>query len=151
MSIQTQSSATEMISKCVRVDRNQTPQEALDATKRCQYTDKKVVESMPKGEGEEVEVFFFWVCRLISNDDLPKEYDRRGLVPDPYAQIAVNEADPAFADDHPNATHWKDSCGKWCYSAFRRWFDDERCVYVFRFVFDWFGGWWFAGVRKYQK
>lgn len=142
---------TDMISRRVRVNRNRTPQqEALYATKQCQYTYKEAV-GIPKREGEEVEVFFFRIGRLISDDDLQKEYDRRGLVPDPYAQIAVNEADPAFADDHPNATHWKDSDGKWCYSAFGQRYVYGREVSFYRLAYGWDDFWWFAGVRKYQK
>jgi len=59
----------------------------------------------------------------------------------------VNEADPAFADEHPNGTHWKDAEGKWCFVAFVGW-DDERRVNVHRSGLDWNAYWWFACVRK---
>ena len=65
---------------------------------------------------------------------------------DPYSQAAVNEADPAFADGHPNGTHWKDVNGKWCFVAFGRW-GDGRKLGVGRGN-DWGGSCWFAGVRK---
>ena len=65
------------IARKVKVNRNRTPQESLDATGRAQYTDRKVVNAMPKGEGEEVEVVFFKpdLSRhngFISDDDLEK-------------------------------------------------------------------------------
>ncbi|MFA5942313.1 MAG: hypothetical protein WC798_01430, partial [Candidatus Paceibacterota bacterium] len=41
------------------VNRTRTPQEALDATGRKQYTDADVVAEMPKGEGAEANVVFF--------------------------------------------------------------------------------------------
>lgn len=138
---------SDMFVRHVKPDRNRTPQRALDATGRGQYTDKKVVAGMPKGEGE-AEVHFFKLDRWISDDDLEKEYDARGLKPaDPYSLAAVNEADPAFADERPNCTHWKDKDGKWCYAAFNHWFD-ERCVGVRRSGDGWYGHWFFAGVRK---
>lgn len=137
----------------VPVNRGRTQQEAIEATGRAQYTDRKVVDAMPKGKGDETEVVFFkpdFSQRngFISDDDLDKEYELRGLKPaDPISVAAVNEADPAFADEKPNGTHWKDANGKWCYATFYRWCDG-RWVDVNRGVDGWDGGWWFAGVRK---
>jgi hypothetical protein len=139
---------SDLISRLVSVKRNRTPQQALDATKRVQYTTASVVNSMPKGEGDKVEVVFFKVGHYVSDTDLEKEYELRGLKPaDPYSLAAANEADPTFADEHPNGTHWKDADGKWCFAAFRRWVG-ERSVGVGRRVSDWSDDWWFAGFRK---
>lgn len=140
---------SKLIIRRVTVNRARKPQEVLDATGRTQYTDPKVVADMPHGEGDgETEVVFFQVGRFISDADLDKEYELRGLKPaDPYSLAAVNEADPAFADEKPNGTHWQDAEGKWCYATFNRW-HDERKVHVDRSGFDWRGDWWFAGVRK---
>ena len=103
---------------------------------------------MPRGKSGVQEVHFFKLDRLISDNDLETEYASRGLAPaDPFALAAVNEADPAFADERPNCTHWKDKGGNWCYSAFNR-FYDERDVDIDRFDFDWSDRWWFAGLRK---
>lgn len=138
-----------LIVRIVKVNRNQSPKEMLKATGRVEYTDDSVVKTMPKGEGEETEVFFFKVGRQINDNDLDKEYELRGLKPaDPYSQAKVNQDDPAFADTHPNGTHWKDKDGKWCFCTFRRWNDDERSVGVHRRGRDWDDGWWFGGVRK---
>ena len=144
---------SDLIVRRVKVNRGRTPQEVLDATHRKQYTDRKVVDSMPKGEGDEVEVVFFKLDLSarnghISDDDLDKEFELRGLKPaDPYSVAAVNVADPAFADEMPHGTHWKNADGKWCFASFGRW-GDAREVYVDRHVGDWFGDWWFAGLRK---
>jgi hypothetical protein len=137
-----------MIIRVVKVNRNRSAKEALKATGRNQYVDDSVLKTIPKGETEETEVIFFKIGRQISMDDLEKEYALRGLKPaDPYSQAAVNEADPAFADEHPNGTQWKDGDGKWCYAVFRR--DvDERDLSVRRYDGDWGDYWWFAGVRK---
>jgi len=138
-----------LIVRRVTVNRTCTPQEAIDATGRTQYTDRTIVDAMPRGEGEETEVIFFNLGRYVSDDNLDKEYELCGLIPaDPYSLAAVNEADPTFADDHPNATHWKDSSGKWCYAAFDRFDDDERGVFVSRSGDGWHDAWWFAGLRK---
>ncbi len=145
-----------MITRIVSVNRTRSPQEALNATGRKQYVNDSVVQSMPKGEGEETEVVFFKPdpsaydrSGLISDDNLEKEFEKRGLKPvDPYSLAKVNEDDPSFADSHPNGTHWKDSDGCWCYTAFSRWNGSERRVSVNRHGNDWHDGWWFGGVRK---
>ncbi|MFA6458835.1 MAG: hypothetical protein WCV79_00315 [Candidatus Paceibacterota bacterium] len=146
-----------LIVRTIKVNRSRFPQEAIEATGRAQYTDRKVVDAMPKGEGDEVEVVFFKPDLsnrngFISDDDLEKEFELRGLKPvDPISVAAVNEADPAFADEKPHGTHWKDAKGNWCFATFNRW-DGGRLVNVNRNGDGWGGGWlgrwWFAGVRK---
>ncbi len=143
-----------MIVQRVKVDRTRTPQAMLDATGRKQYTNRKVVDAMPRGEGVETEVYFFkprpeaYQNGLISDDRLDAEYEFHGFKPaDPYSLGAVNEADPAFADVHPNATHWKNADGKWCYTAFDRW-SGGRDVDVDGHDYGWGDDWRFAGVRK---
>jgi hypothetical protein len=136
----------------VKVNRSRAPQEALDATNRVKHTDRKVVDAMPKGEGDEVEVCFFkpeaWEYTspgFMSDDDLSKALERRNLKDDPMAVIAVNEADPTFADEKPHGTHWKDAKGNWCYAAFHSW-GGRREVNVYRNDLGWSGSWWLAGV-----
>jgi hypothetical protein len=142
-----------LIVRKVTVNLSRTPQEALDATGRTQYTDRKVVDRMPKALVAEVEIVFFKPdlseCDgYISDDDLEKEYELRGLKPaDPVSVAALNEANPAFADEKPHGTHWKDEKGNWCCAAFSRW-DGERGVGVRRYGGDWSDRWSFAGVRK---
>src|SRR3989344_6361523 len=148
---------SDLIVRRVTVNRVRTPQEALAATGRKQYTDRQVVEAMPKGQGDEVELVFFKLDLSerdgpISDDDLGKEFELRGFIPaDPISLAALNEADPAFAATYPNGTHWQDADGKWCFAAFDCWHDDEREVDVCRSgrVLD--DDWWFAGLRKSSK
>ena len=143
-----------LIVRIISVNRSQTPEQALTATGRKQYVTAEVVAAMPKGTGAEAKVIFFKPDKSaydkngwISDDDLEKQYALRGLIPsDAYSLAAVNEADPAFGDEHPNTTHWKDSSGKWCYAAFNRWNDGERTVDVDRNDRDWNDSWWFAGL-----
>ena len=132
----------------VKVDRTKSSQEALYATGRRQFIDTEVGAAMPKGETDEGEVFFFRPGRFVSDEELERENELRGLKPaDPYSLAAVNEADPYFADEHPNCTHWKDARGNWFYAAFDRWLR-ERSVYVCRSDGVWHDSWWFAGSRK---
>jgi hypothetical protein len=139
---------SDLLVRTVKVDRTRTPKKALDATGRTQYTTDSVVKAMPKGEGEETEVVFFKIGRYVSDADLDKEYELRGLKPaDPYSLAAVNEADPAFADEHPNGTHWKDADDNWCFATFHRW-GGGRGVDVYRLGSGWRGDWFFAGLRK---
>ena len=138
------------MTRFIRVDRTRTPKETIKATNRAEYTDNSVVKTMPAGgDGaeNEVEVVFFKLGRYVSDNDLAAEYEKRGLKPDPYAVAAVNEADPSFADDYYNSTHWKNADGNWCYVAFYRG-DNERRVHVDRGDGDWVADWWFGGVRK---
>lgn len=131
------------------VNRTLTPQQMLDATGRNQYTNREVLQAMPRGEGDEKEIVFFQVGKEISDDDLEKEFELRGLKPaHPYSLAEVNQDDPAFADSRPNCTHWKDENGKWCYIAFNRWGVGARDVDVHRNDNGWYDDWWFAGVRK---
>ncbi len=137
-----------LIARHVVVNRTRTPMEAIEAAGRNKYLNDSVVATMPRGESGEADVIFFRLGRDVSDANLDKEYDLRDLKPaDPYALAAVNEADPAFADNHPNSTHWKDVDGNWCYAAFRRW-RGKRSVDVYRNDRDWLGDWWFAGLRK---
>jgi len=136
-----------MIVRRVRVDRKLTPQQMLDATGRKQYTDKTVVDNMPRGEGDEVDFYFFKASRQLTDAELEEELRLHGLRSDPMAQCRVNTDDPAFADEHANGCHWQDADGNWCYAAFYRWGGGERNVSVRRYSYDWDGDWWFGGVR----
>ena len=137
----------------VVVDCSRSSQQALAATGRAQYTDRKVVENMPKAPAVLAEIVFFKPDLskrdgYISDDDLEKEYALRGLEPvDPISLAAMNEAAPAFADERPNGTHWRNAKGEWCFAAFGHW-DDKRGVSVSRDGVGWNDCWWFAGVRK---
>ena len=143
-----------MITRIVDVDNTQTPETVLTAPGRKPYVDNTVVTAMPKGKGGKTEVIFFkprpeaYANGLITDDNLEKEFEFVGLKPaDPCSLDQVNTDDPAFADTHPNGTHWKNAEGKWCFAAFRRW-HGERIVDVREGGRDWSGVWWFAGVRK---
>lgn len=149
-----------LIIRKAKVNRGRSGQEAIEATGRKQCTNRKVVDSMSKGEGnnqsEEVELVFFKpnlskYNGFITDDDIEHEFALRGLKPaDPISVAAMNEADPTFADEKPHGTHWKDVEGNWCYAAFGRW-NDEREVYVLRSRCDWDDSWWFAGVRLHAQ
>jgi len=145
-----------MIVHLVTVDRGRTPEQAIAATGRKQYVTATVVAAMPKGTGANAKIIYWkplpsdydengW----ISDDKLEELFAERHLTPvDPYSLAADNEADTAFADEHPNATHWKDVNGNWCYAAFNRWGDDERRVDVERYDSRWDDDWWFAGLAS---
>jgi hypothetical protein len=93
-------------------------------------------------------IYFFNLGRYVSDSELEKEYELRGLkAAEPELVAQVNTDDPAFADEHPNGTHWQDAKGNWCFATFRRWYG-ARGVRVLRHDNDWDVSWWFAGVRK---
>lgn len=150
--VQTEESNT--FTRVVNVNRSRRQWLALEATRRVQYVDHPVVDAMPKGEGDTVEVVFFKPDlsnhndRILTDDELEQEFELRGLKPaDPISVAAVNEADRDFADEKPHGTHWKDADGNWYYTTFYR-LRNERKLGVGRHNHGWDDRWWFAGIRK---
>ncbi len=137
----------EMIVRHVRVDRTKTPSQMVDTLGRKKYVDNDVRAMMPTQGKDEDDVYFFPAKRFIPAAELAAEYEKRGLIPDHYAQMQVSIDDPSFADEHPNGSQWQDEKGRYCYLAINRW-DDERYVNVNQDDNDWRDNWWFAGVRK---
>ena len=68
-----------IIVRHVRVKRNRPPEEMLKATGRLQYVRDDVVATMPRGAGEEKDLYFFKRGRHISDDDIQKKDDSLGL------------------------------------------------------------------------
>ena len=130
------------------INRNQTSQEALDATGRKQYTTQSVVDAMPRGEGENVELQFFELDYDPTTAELDAEYESRNLKADPFALMKHMEDNLAFADERPVACQWDlDENGAASYATFHRW-HDERDVLVYRNAGVWSRYSRFAGVRK---
>jgi hypothetical protein len=140
----------DMIVRRVKVNRARTPKEALDATHWMESSiDDDVAATMPKYGEEVVDVYFFRVPHHnISEEEIKEAYAFRGLIPDPFAQAAVNEADPDFDDEHLNATFWEDPSGNWCYLTFNNYIG-RRHVNVYSSSYRSRGldaNWWLAGV-----
>ena len=137
-----------MIVRRVQVDRVRTPEEAISATGRTKYINNDALQSMPRGEGFEVEVSFIKFGKNLSPSELEQAVDTLGYrLADIYTIAAVNEIDPAFSDKHPNAMQSRDQSGSACYALFRRWLG-ERAVSVDRSAGKWRDSWWFACLRK---
>lgn len=136
----------EEVLRRVTVNRNLTPWEAIAATGCDPYIDLSITERLPRGTSEEVELVFFQLERHYTTDDeLEKEFVRRGLKPaDPFALAAANAADFRLAN-MPHGTHWKDAHGRWCDITFDSCSGNRR-VRVHTGG-DWERYWWFAGVR----
>jgi hypothetical protein len=135
---------TMIVHRGVKVNRGRTPKEAIAATGRKQYVNETVVATMPRGIGEIVDLYYVKRDCFTNDDAWGKYLKTLGLEPDPYAQAADNEANQSFADDHPNSTHWKNSKGEWCFSAFGLWYE-ERNMGVDRCGDGWSSRWWFGG------
>lgn len=84
---------------------------------------------------------------LVVGDRIEREYEKRGLEPDPIALAAVNEVNPTLADEHPNGAPWRGEDGAWNYIACHM-ANGGRYVYVHPSIIPWYGGWLFAGRRK---
>ena len=134
--------------RTVMVDRSLSPEAAIAATGRRQYVTADVLASMPKGTDETLIIEFIPLEKWMSDEAVDAKLAEYGLVTaDPFALAAFNTVEPAFADDRPCFTHWRDAEGKWCDAAFYDW-SGGRCVDVSRHEGDWGDGWWVAGVRK---
>lgn len=129
----------------IRVNRNRSPQEVIFGISREKpYLDDDVVASIPRGQGDMVDLYYVnardhfssfkegnWTRpNWISCDNLDKWLQKLGLITDPYAQFADNEADPAFADKYKNIAFWKNNKDKWCHSSFGCWLRNDRSVVV---------------------
>lgn len=111
---------------------------------RKEYIDKEVLDTAPTGLTGKVE--FFKLDRYVSDDELDKEYESRGLTPATIQDLC--EYDQNRLDDMKFVgTHWKDYDGNWCCAMFYRWYV-RRKVNVYRSGSDWHDDWWFSGVRK---
>ena len=145
---------SDLIIRKIKVNRGRSSAEALKALGRKLYAGPDALDDIPSGEGEEVEIVLFKITLppplVCLNDDLlQEEFELRGLVPvDPISLAALNETDPALADEISNATHWKDDKGKWCFAAFGCW-KGERTAIFRRWELYWTPEkHLFAGVRK---
>jgi hypothetical protein len=133
--------------------RTRSPEEMINALNR--YFPEKfnrdlsILKNIPRGEGDEVAVQFFKLDRWVSDDLLALEYQKRGLTPDPYAQAAVNEANPDFAIKYKNGTQWKDKHGNWCRIIFYGGGgqSDSSVRVIYSGNAGWDNGWWIGGVR----
>lgn len=138
---------SELIVRHVRKDSRRTNRDVISATGRTEHVNADALATMPRGGNEEEDIFFFPIKRTASPAEAQAAYDRHNLEPDPEGVAKVNEGDPSFADQHPNACQWKDDQGRWTYVTFRRWGDGERYVSVDRNDHDW-GGFWLLGGRR---
>lgn len=137
-----------LITRHVRVNRKQTPEQAINATGRVRgYIDEQVLAEMPTEGREDDNVVVFELDYDPTPDELDREYETHGLRPDPLALVQLMTDDPAFADDQLIAVQWRDSEGHACYAIFGRWLGGRE-VYVGRYDFGWDRGFRFAGVRK---
>lgn len=110
------------------------------------YADKEVLAAAPFNEVQGT-LEFFNLGKYVTDDELEKEYELRGLVPADIYELAIWEEANQNNDYRYLATHWQDAQGKWCYAAFNGWGDGRR-VDVRRHDVGWGGLWFFAGVRK---
>jgi len=146
----------------VRVNRTHALQEVIESSRLRDWDryDEKIIQKIPGGEEEDVDVIFFRVnCEIgIDDNDLYEEYERRGLKPaDPYLLVAINKHCPSVIGKHPICTHWKYE-GKWCrmkiyYELFHPCYPVEHIVSAYAVNKSdcfWDKTWrqWFAGLRK---
>lgn len=137
-----------LIVRRVKVDRSRTAAQVIDATSRTKwYMDEQVLAEMPLEGRAEDNVEFFELDYDPTVDELDREYETRGLRPDPAAVAQAMTDDPAFADERSVGVQWRDKRNRACYAIFYR-LDGERRVYVLWDDNRWGRNCRFAGVRK---
>ena len=137
-----------IITRTVKVDRSRTAAEVIDATGRVKwYIDQEALAEMPLDGKSEDTVEFFELNYDPSVDELDREYEARGLRPDPAAVAQAMTDDPALADERPVSVQWRNSKGHACYAIFDR-YGGKRDVRVDRGDDGWDRDYRFAGVRK---
>ena len=123
------------------IDRSVHPDDRLRAIKcyRDGWFDYHVdLSTMPRGEGDEVELFFFYLKEVRGIVQLEQEYALRGLKPDPYAQLVWN-----LERNGPtgwNRMYWRREngrvdgfgCARWKHSG-TLWLDDGVNGYETRY------------------
>jgi hypothetical protein len=123
-----------------------------------------IFAAMPTGSDKKTRLIYFKPSpdvynkkRKLSPEVLETEYEKRGLVPDPDAQMVDNLNDRAFIGSHPNACQWKDKDGKYCFLLFYSFTGGgdgyQREIWVARkspdqYFYNWDEKYWFAGVEK---
>ncbi|MBY0473083.1 hypothetical protein K2Q00_02235 [Patescibacteria group bacterium] len=144
------------MTRCVRVTRLCTAQAMIDATDRRRCVDPEILISIPKCEESEGEVtlYFLEITQPLLDFEVERLYKEYGLqAADPYSLAAANELDPCFADEYPNATHWKlpgeGMYGEaiWGTLGFSSAPNGDRWVVVQRYDNTPFSGMWFACMK----
>lgn len=128
----------------VRVNRIQTPLAMIKALHRRGSIDGGMLETMPKDGEECVDVFFFPIQCFLCRPDIAKEFESRGLMSDPYAQIQANIDKSNLSQRFPNIVHWSNP-GCFCHVSIIQRFND-RLIQVGYVGNGLRSGWWLAGV-----
>lgn len=139
----------EMITRHVTVDRTRNAAQAIEAIGcETQYIDERWLAEMPLNGRDEDNVEFFELDHEPTPDELDREYEVRGLRPDPAATAKVIADDPAFADERPVVVQWRDKQNRACAMIFGYHKSNGRYVGVGGCPGKWIRRWRFAGVRK---
>ncbi len=106
-----------LVRKVSNIQRTLSGAQAIFGANRILFVDPDIVDTMPTDGPDEVELHYFALDGLATDEELALEFQRRNLRPDPRAQAADNEQNRSFADSCPNGGHWKNTKGEWCYFA----------------------------------
>lgn len=131
----------------VQVNRKLRPWQLVDSlgSTRERLVEMRLVDTLPRGEGDVVNVHFFQKQRKMRTHDLAAEFQQRNLKPDPYAQATIKLVDPAFVSAHPNVAAWKNGPDEWCYFGLGS-RDPEMRTMLCLGPASFGPKWWFAGV-----
>ena len=121
-----------------------TPQKALDSLSIPKYINEDILKTMPTETSDE-KIEYFNIGKWVTNEELMKEYESRGLIPC-YPLDLIEVCKDTQHHDFI-ATVWDFYGSNLSYIAFDGW-GGGRGVGVDRSGSRWSGRWWFAGLRK---
>jgi hypothetical protein len=128
----------------MKIDRKKSIEQLIKKLGYKEYIDENILKTLKNKGPKEGEIEFFTLGKYVSNTELLKEYETRGLTPDLGATITYLIENPQVLDEKKYiGIQLEDNS----FAAFFRW-DDGRYVYVRRIGHVWFDFWWFIGVKK---
>lgn len=132
----------------VTVNYDQTLEEAVAAVNPdYKYINAKDKQVPRNGTGtQQVKLIMFSIGETVTQKQLDAELEKRGLVFDPMATLALGAQFPELQRTKPYASTWKDD--DQYYSVCLRERGDGRYLYVHRGDYDWVDVWSFVARRK---
>lgn len=158
---------TMVVVRGLRVNRSQTPVEALAACGATLSVDEEIVATMPQGKGELIDLYIFRYPSdapqkrirtfderrpmAATDDDLEQQFIKHRFATDPYSLLALLETDPISLKSYPHGigTHWKNPQGQWCMMCVGPTKEGGRHVIVERSAGLWELRSSFAGAKPY--
>ena len=128
----------------VKVDFTKTPLMMIAELHRVGDFDSCVLETISAQGETEVDLYFFFSRNFLLQGEVAREFEARGLIAHPYAQVQANIDNPNFSRKFPNVIYWEHSGNAHHVSFFHRF--QQGLINVGYVGNGIKGGQWLAGV-----